>query len=152
MSSRCSPCCNLSPSARYALQLTVSPDARHDISSFHAKRFPPVRPQFVTFFEGNAFLGKRHRERERFGDGGPCWLGGREGRGNGAHVAAMPSFLPLLAPHSAASEGEVVGARKRRSRDEQFILYLISSDRSRRRRRTRLVSACLPARVRARYG
>ena len=72
--------------------------------------------------------------------------GGREG-GNGAHVAAMPSFLPLLAPHSAASEGEVVGARKRRSRDEQFILYLISSDRSRRRRRTRLVSACLPARV-----
>ena len=126
MSSRFSPCCNLSPSARYAQQLTVSPDARHDISSFHAKRFPPVRPQFVTFFEGNAFLGKRHRERD-LGMGAPVGsAGGRiEGTGRMWPPCLLFFLSSLLTPQRLREKWSVPGNAARETNNLSYILYLV---------------------------
>ena len=117
-------------SARYAQQLTVSPDARHDISSFHAKRFPPVRPQFVTFFVGNAFLGKRHRERD-LGMGAPVGsAGGREGRGRergacGRHAFFSSSPRSSLPPPRPREKWSVPGNAARETNNLSSILYLV---------------------------
>ena len=94
---------------------------------------------------GNTFLGKREREMLGLGP----MLARREAAGG------RRMWLPCLLPQSSLGEvvgrGRSVGRSRRpktplarsRSGDEQFILYLISSDRSRRRRR--LARECLPA-------
>ena len=96
---------------------------------------------------GNTFLGKR--EREMLG------LGPMLARREAAGAYGCHAFF--LSPHSekwSVAVGRSVGRSRRpktplarsRSGDEQFILYLISSDRSRRRRRRRrLARECLPA-------